>query len=150
MLTYTEKKPDGVTTAPLTDSKHNTQQELNILVVDDDEMSRQLFPALLSKLGYTCKTAKDGKQALDIVLNENFDIIFMDLSMPIMDGLETTQKIRAALKNPTKPIIIALTANAFTEEKERCLAAGMNDFMIKPYKLANMQKMLNNWITPKL
>lgn len=148
MLTHTEKQTNVLTvntTLPLATSEVNHKQLPNILVVDDDEMSRFLFPALLSKLGYGCKTAKDGKEALHMVISEPVDIIFMDLYMPMMNGLETTKKIREELKNSSKPIIIALTANAL-DEKEKCIAAGMNDFMSKPYRLVNMQKMLDNWI----
>lgn len=141
MLTYITQKNNTLNDELTVEVK----QQLNILVVDDDEMSRHLFPSLLSKLGYTCKTAKNGQEAINILQNENFDIIFMDLSMPIMDGIETTQQIRSTSQNPQKPVIIALTANAWEEEKERCLAAGMNDFMIKPYRLVAMEQILNNW-----
>jgi len=135
-----------MTNTPLsTNVDGDKKSALKILAVDDDAMNQQLFPALLSKMGYACTVVKNGQEAIDLVLKEPFDIIFMDMHMPIIDGLEATRQIRSALQTPDMPVIIALTANNFAEEKEHCLAAGMNDFMTKPYRIANMQQLLDKW-----
>lgn len=122
------------------------QPTLKILAVDDDVMSLQLFSALLLKIGYTCTVAKNGQEAIDLVLKEPFDIIFMDMHMPIVDGLEATRQIRSIVQAPKVPVIIGLTASSFAEDRERCLAAGMNDFMTKPYKILSMQELLSKWM----
>ncbi len=142
MLTYVEK---NVPSTSKEDDMQNKKHTLKILSVDDDEMNQLLFTSLLSKLGYTCATAKNGKQAVDMVLKEEFDIIFMDIYMPIMDGIEATFQIRNALKTKQKPIIVALSANNFDDEKQKCTVAGMNDFMQKPYRLVTMEELLDKW-----
>ncbi len=142
MLTYIEKNVPAIFKEEDIQNKKHT---LKILSVDDDEMNQLLFTSLLSKLGYTCVTAKNGKQAVDMVLKEEFDIIFMDIYMPIMDGIEATFQIRNVLKTKQKPIIVALSANSFDDEKQKCIAAGMNDFMQKPYRLVAMEALLDKW-----
>ena len=95
-----------------------------ILLVEDDKINQLLAEKILNKLGYAIAKATNGLEAVEMISQEHYDIIFMDLQMPIMDGIEATRKIRQ--KDVQQPIIIAMTANAMPQDKERCFAAGMN------------------------
>lgn len=118
---------------------------LRILVADDNEMNRLLVTSILSKQGYTSYTAATGAEVLALLQEESFDLIFMDMQMPVMDGLEATRKIRALLQNPDYPVIIALTAHAVSLEMDNCLRAGMQDFLAKPFKPNDIREMILKW-----
>ena len=103
-----------------------------ILVVDDEPLNREVALTLLESAGMVVDAAEDGREALQMAQQHRYGAIFMDMQMPQMDGLEATRNIRtydAHLRTP----IIAMTANAFAEDRARCLAAGMNDFLSKPF-----------------
>lgn len=108
--------------------KHSTK----ILVVEDNDTNMIVAKTLLSKLGFNADEARNGKEALDKFISCHYDIILMDCLMPVMDGFEATQRIRA-LENPNQhTMIIAMTANAMQGDREKCIAAGMDDFISKP------------------
>ena len=118
---------------------------LNILVVDDNTVNRRVCIAQLQKLGvWTVSEAADGRQAIAATKNEAFDLVFMDVQMPEIDGLEATRQIRLSLSNSDsrQPRIIGLTANAFSEERESCLKAGMDDKLTKPVHIEELKKVL--------
>lgn len=118
---------------------------LRILVVDDHELNQALLVQILTKKGHTCSTARNGFEAAGIAMEEKFDIIFMDITMPVMNGIEATKRIREYYINTDAPLIIGVTANALFTEKQKGFDAGMNDFLIKPYKPADIQTMLDKW-----
>jgi CheY-like chemotaxis protein len=105
--------------------------KLKVLVVEDNAINRMIINKLLAKMAIKADNAEDGVEALKAVQLENYDLILMDMQMPRMDGLSATRKIRE-LSDLKQPHIIALTANAFEEDKQRCFEAGMNDFLSKP------------------
>lgn len=114
---------------------------LKILVVDDLEMNLRVATSLLQRLGYSAEAALGGEIALQKAEQTPFDVIFMDVLMPGIDGLETTRRIRAlpSASGPARPWIVALTADAMEENRRRCLASGMNDFLTKPLRLKDME-----------
>ncbi len=115
-----------------------------ILLVDDDEMNRFFGHELLNRLAVETTVADSGAEALHQVQQHPFDLVFMDVSMPDMDGYETTRQIRANPRFADLPIV-ALTAHAIAGERERCLAAGMNDYLTKPFAPADLESMIQRW-----
>ncbi|MCU0323445.1 MAG: response regulator, partial [Chitinophagaceae bacterium] len=115
-----------------------------ILVVEDNEMNRFVALTLLEQYGATVDQAMDGKEAVNFVENHYTDLILMDVRMPVMDGIEATKQIRA--NQHTSIPIIALTANAVKGEQEKCLAAGMNDYLTKPFEEENLISTIATWL----
>jgi signal transduction histidine kinase/CheY-like chemotaxis protein len=115
---------------------------LHILLAEDNAVNEKLFVNILKKLGYQPLVARDGAQACEQALTGHFDIVFMDVQMPVLDGLEATRKIRSSLVN--QPFIVAMTANAMREDREACLQAGMDDYMSKPLRIDEIKKALQN------
>jgi signal transduction histidine kinase/CheY-like chemotaxis protein/HPt (histidine-containing phosphotransfer) domain-containing protein len=108
---------------------------LHILLVDDNTTNQKLGLRLLSRLGYRADTAANGLEAVDAVERQAYDVVLMDVQMPEMDGLEATQRIRSQVVSARQPYIIAMTANAMNEDRNQCLAAGMNDYLSKPVRV---------------
>ncbi|MGZ0017981.1 response regulator [Nitrosomonas sp. wSCUT-2] len=115
-----------------------------VLVAEDNLVNQEVAKAMLSKLGMTATIANDGKEAVDLVEKNQYDIILMDCQMPVMDGLEATSLIR---KQYGGIPIIALTANATEEDRALCLNAGMNDFLSKPYSIEQLQQKITAWLS---
>lgn len=110
------------------------QHPMRILLAEDNLINQKLILRILSKLGYQAQSALNGLDVMSLLDHHTFDMILMDIQMPGMDGLETTQMIRSSEIIP-QPIIIALTANAMAEDKERCISAGMDDYLSKPVNM---------------
>lgn len=126
----------------LFDSNFATQYPLNILIAEDNLINLKLATIVLNKLGYTPDLAKDGKQAVELFFAKHHDVVLMDIMMPEMNGLEATKIIRE--RSIGQPKIIALTANAMSEDRNICMQAGMDDYLSKPIDLAALIKMLKN------
>ncbi len=103
-----------------------------ILVVDDEPINREVAQMLLQDVGLVVDSAQDGDEAASLAGQHNYTAIFMDMQMPNLNGLEATQQIRQ-LTGYGKTPIIAMTANAFSEDKAQCFTAGMTDFLTKPF-----------------
>ncbi len=116
-------------------------QPLNILVAEDNLVNQRLALLILKKLGYSADLAVNGKEVLELMEAKTYDIIFMDVQMPELDGLETTREIRKA-DLPVQPFIVAVTANAMQGDKEVCLKAGMDDYISKPIRVEEIVEML--------
>ncbi|HEY5406978.1 MAG TPA: two-component regulator propeller domain-containing protein [Ginsengibacter sp.] len=120
---------------------------LEILVAEDNEVNQKVISYILNKLGYKPSMAENGAVAIDMARQKQYDIILMDMQMPEMDGLQATDFIR---KNFDKqPVIIALTANTMEGDQEKCLSAGMDDYLSKPVKLEDITHSLEKWFTAK-
>ena len=115
---------------------------LSILIAEDNMINQKLIARILLKLGYQINVANDGIQVLESIKKHDFNVILMDVQMPEMDGFEATQAIR---KMPIdQPYIIAMTANAMSQDKDECLQIGMNDYIAKPMRLSEIIKILKN------
>ena len=119
------------------------QYPLRILIGEDDVMNQQLAMMIFKRLGYQVDIASNGKEVLEIVSNKNYDLIFMDVQMPEMDGLEATRMIRLCLT--VQPVIIAMTANAMLGDREECLRSGMDDYISKPINFQELTGLLEKW-----
>ena len=117
---------------------------LQIIVAEDNEINQQVIQYILQKIGYTPTIVTNGQEAVDAAEAMTYDIIFMDLQMPEVDGLEATRLIRGN-KTIDQPVIIALTANTMEGDEEECLLAGMNDYIGKPVKLEELLGKIRKW-----
>ncbi len=119
-----------------------------ILYVDDHPANRALVQALLAALGVACALAEDGAQGLEAARGGDWDLILMDIQMPVMDGLEATRAIRALPGPAARTPIVALTANTLADERKAYAAAGMDDCLAKPVDLAALAACLQRWVGP--
>jgi CheY-like chemotaxis protein len=120
-----------------------------VLLVEDNPVNTQVALALLGKLGYASAAVTNGAEAIRALESEEFDLVLMDCQMPVMDGYEATRIIRdpsSSVRNHTIPVV-ALTANAMAGDRERCLAAGMSDYMPKPVRASTLGETLARWLT---
>jgi len=111
---------------------------LSILLAEDNPINRRLAELMLKKLGYAADMACNGRQALEMARSKAYAVILMDMQMPEMDGVESTKRIRAELPPNHQPYIVAFTANVMKEDYDRCITAGMNDFIGKPVEIGGL------------
>jgi CheY-like chemotaxis protein len=116
-----------------------------ILVADDEAINREVSKTLLESVGLLVDTADDGKEAVSMARKTSYAAILMDIRMPRLDGIDATQQIRQMPGGSTAPIV-AMTANVFTEDKAACFAAGMNDFLKKPFRPESLFEVLLPWL----
>jgi PAS domain S-box-containing protein len=128
----------------LLDKPANQYTGLHVLVADDNAINRKLITTLLSQHGITTSEAEDGNSALKTALNSNYDLIFMDIRMPGLNGIEVTEKLRIRQDNKRTPII-ALTAHAMPHEQKIFLAAGMDDCITKPVLDYKLFELIDKW-----
>lgn len=113
----------------------NSQSSLKILLAEDNPINQQVIVEQLAVLGYHADCAANGQEALDLLGARSYDLVLMDCQMPVLDGYETTQKLREIEKGDRHTFVIALTAHAMPGEREKCLTAGMDDYLSKPVDL---------------
>jgi CheY-like chemotaxis protein len=123
-------------------------QNFSVLVAEDNELNMKIIKRLLEKIGVNAEFVYNGSEAIEKTKTNHYDIIFMDMMMPVMDGLEATKNIKSASQGAT-PYIIACTANAIETEIEKCFAAGMDDFLSKPIMIDQLKKTINKALLSK-
>jgi len=117
-------------------------RDIRILIAEDHEVNQALFRSILEKLGYSIDVANDGREALDLAVNDHYNLIFMDIHMPNMNGLEATERIRGSgIRTP----IVAVSADAIKEDMQRAMNTGMNDFITKPFKKKDLLPVIDRW-----
>lgn len=120
------------------------ERRARILLVEDNPVNQLVAKGMLAKLGCQVQVAAHGAEALELLEQETFDLVLMDCNMPVMDGYEASRRIRQSGRWPELPIV-ALTANAMPEERERCRAAGMNDYLAKPFRREELLALIDHW-----
>jgi CheY-like chemotaxis protein len=123
-----------------------TGAKARVLLVEDEEVSRLVELRLLQSLGLEVVAVRNGQEALDAVGASPFDLVVMDCQMPVMDGYEATREIRRREGSEGHTPIVALTAHALTGDRDRCLAAGMDDFVPKPVGRGTLADVLSSWV----
>lgn len=123
------------------------QRPARILLVEDNPVNQLVAKGMLGKLGCDVTICSHGAEALEELEHARFDLVLMDCNMPVMDGYEATRRIRRSGRWPHLPIV-ALTANAMPDERERCRAAGMSDYLAKPFRRDELLGVLDQWIPP--
>lgn len=137
----------GVPRDPTCEDKAISYAGYNVMVVDDMKVNQMIMNKVLGEYGCNIEMATNGREAVEKIAGKKFDVVFMDCHMPEMDGFEATQVIRNMFPDdPDHPVIIALTADAMTGDREKCLKAGMNDYLNKPFKAEQIGDMLKKWI----
>ena len=140
------RKIDGKVAEPAS-FPHKENQNLSILVVEDNNVNREVLGDMLNGLGHSVSRATNGVEALDCANIQSFDIIFMDINMPVMDGIETTHRIRADSKLNSKACIVGLTAHGSDEFGEEAQQAGMDNFFTKPIRLEALRKIISDIVS---
>lgn len=120
-------------------------ENLNILLVEDDLINQKVAKSILKRRNHVVTIADNGQIGVDLYLNNEYDIILMDIQMPVLDGIEATKLIRKFEKELNKKIIIiAVTAYSLEKDKERIMAAGMDNYLSKPYKPNDLLDIIDN------
>ena len=122
---------------------------LRIILAEDNLVNQKIMVAYLTKLNYVFDLAENGEEVLELLKSKDYDVILMDCQMPLLDGYDTTQAIREMEANHQLSkhiVIIAMTANAFAEDRDRCLASGMDDYLSKPLRKQQLKETLERWM----
>jgi CheY-like chemotaxis protein len=119
---------------------------IRILIAEDNLINQKLVLELLKRQGHQVDVAANGKEAVELFRRAPYPLVLMDAQMPEMDGYEATRVIRSLEREGRRVIIIALTANVMSGDRDRCLAAGMDDYLAKPIQAHDFYEAINGWI----
>ncbi|RPI02411.1 MAG: response regulator, partial [Ignavibacteriae bacterium] len=148
-VTATIKQLRGTPEAPSTASappvKHEVMPPMSVLIAEDNSINQKLIVRILKILGEEVDIANNGLEAFQAVQKKKYDIVLLDIQMPEMDGYEATQRIRAEVSKENQPIIIAMTANALQGDREKCIEAGMDDYLSKPIMIDEVRRIIMKW-----
>jgi CheY-like chemotaxis protein len=142
ILAETAALPQAVSAAPAAPGPSTDLPVLKVVVTDDNPVNRKVAVSLLKRLGYPADSASSAKDLLELLKRNIYDVVFMDVQMPEMDGLEATRRIRQDLPAARQPRVVAMTAAAFPEDRTRCLEAGMDDYVSKPVGMEDLAAVL--------
>ncbi len=133
--------PDSESTQAVT--RPESAQALRILMAEDNAINQRVGKLILQRAGFQIDLVSDGSEAVQAHAAQPYDLILMDCQMPTMDGLEASRQIRQL--DQKQPVIIAVTANALVGEREKCLAAGMDDYLSKPFQAEQLISLVKQW-----
>ena len=131
--------------APGMDATTASRLPLRVLLADDNAINQKVGVRLLSKLGYQADLAGNGREVMEALERQAYDLLFLDVQMPEMDGLECARQISQRWTRDKRPVVVAMTGNALLGDREKCLAAGMDDYISKPVRIAELQAVLERW-----
>jgi len=140
----------GSTPKPKVAKRAGPLRPLRILLVEDNQINQMVAVALLAQIGYEAHVAENGQEALEALRTAPYDVVFMDVQMPVMDGFEASRAIWKEFDEETRPYIIAMTAQAMRGDREQCLAAGMDAYISKPVDIADIRSMLAQVPLPRV
>jgi CheY-like chemotaxis protein len=132
------------------DDSKDSFDSVRVLLAEDEELNRKVALTMLKRLGYNADAVVNGLEVLQALEQQAYDLILMNIVMPKMDGFETTREICKCVPAPKRPKIIAITAYILPNDKERCLDAGMDDYLFKPVTLNELAQMLSKYIPQDL
>jgi PAS domain S-box-containing protein len=135
----------GSTQERMSQDVEATHASLKILIAEDNEINQQVLKRMLDKLGHSIEIAENGNEVIQKAMREKCDIIFMDINMPVMNGLQATKVIHKTLPPDQCPVIVAVTANALKGDREKCLAIGMDDYLSKPIKIERVSEIIHKF-----
>jgi CheY-like chemotaxis protein/HPt (histidine-containing phosphotransfer) domain-containing protein len=143
----------GTTTTQTIEEDHAPALSANVLLVEDNSVNQEICAEMLVGMGCDVEVVSDGRAGVEAAFSRPYDIVLMDCQMPVMDGFEAAAAIRAREADPASAPrrrlpVIALTANAMSGDRELCLAAGMDDYLSKPFTKAALRAALERWLTP--
>ncbi|MCF7707491.1 MAG: response regulator [Verrucomicrobia bacterium] len=118
---------------------------LRILLVDDNQINRKVCQGYLKRLGYQPDVAVSGAEALKFLMHNSYDLVFLDMQMPDMGGIETSKRIRESARSNEKPVLVAMTGNALVGDRERYLKAGLDDYLSKPLNVIDVRRVIEHW-----
>ena len=145
LVSLSESTPEESATGALADDLSEEILELRVLLVEDSPVNQEVASVMLETLGCEVDVVDSGRQALDLTSNRDYDIVLMDCQMPEMNGFEATRAIRERESGEERLPIVALTALAMREDRERCLDSGMDDCLVKPFNQDQLRDMLLRW-----
>src|SRR5262249_3276209 len=131
--------------SPTLDPNLAQRLPLRLLLADDNPINQKVGLSVLQKLGYRADLANNGLETLKALEQKPYDVLFLDVQMPEMDGLETARQICQRWPRERRPCIIAMTGNALMGDREKCLAAGMDDYISKPVRIGELQSAIERW-----
>jgi CheY-like chemotaxis protein len=126
------------------DSTFASRLPLRILVADDSLVNQRVAQGLLQKLGYRTEVVGNGLEVLEALGRQTYDVVFLDVQMPEMDGYDAAREIRRRWGDENRPRIIAMTGNAMQGDREKCLGAGMDDYLAKPVRIEGLRTVLEH------
>jgi PAS domain S-box-containing protein len=132
-------------TSPTMNTQISQMSLLTILIAEDNVVNQKLLLRMLQAIGYDAQIVSNGIQVLETLEHSSFDLIFMDVHMPEMDGLEASRRIVSKWREDERPIIVALTADALKGDRDKCVEAGMDDYLTKPVRMEEVRKGLERW-----
>ncbi|MEZ4688334.1 MAG: response regulator [Bacteroidia bacterium] len=127
------------------DTKLAHTYPLRILLAEDNMLNQRVARHMLKKLGYRIDVVENGKDAITQCKLNTYDLILMDINMPVLDGIEASRQILAIPQDHKPPVIIAMTASVVSQIQDECLEAGIKDFISKPFTFATLEKMIVHW-----
>jgi CheY-like chemotaxis protein/HPt (histidine-containing phosphotransfer) domain-containing protein len=130
---------------PLLDSTLAERFPMELLLADDNPINQKVGVTVLQKLGYRANLASNGVEVLKALEEKAYDLVFLDVQMPEMDGLEAARRICERWPAEQRPLIVAMTGNALLGDREKCLAAGMDDYISKPVRVGELQAIIERW-----
>ncbi len=149
LINTLESKSDSENDPTTCLPENKANKNVKILLVEDTPVNRKVFLSQLKQIGLTADYVENGQEALDRLAEQSYDLIFMDCQMPILDGYEATRLLREREGENAHTVVVALTASAMAGDREKCLAAGMDDYLTKPVRMAEIAQVLAKWMPEK-